>query len=112
MISDDDLREHFERQYAQGGPSADMARAVLDLFDERILSQDDENDVLIDLMERGIIPQSYDDGFEGVGKALRGFKSLKNKLRDMCVAAGLIVREDDTTDPLPLIRMFLPIEGD
>lgn len=33
MFSDDDLRDHFERQYAQGGPTADTARAVLDLIE-------------------------------------------------------------------------------
>lgn len=36
MISDDDLRDHFEREYAKGGETASIARAVLDLFDRTV----------------------------------------------------------------------------
>lgn len=134
MTSDDDLRDHFERQYAQGGPTADIARAVLDLIDER----DTANEELEE------IPEIIGD-VRAAAKRLEIFESLtewaeadeligaqpgdtlKERLKGMvgqyvdyeqqsfdlvelCADAGLIAPHDFETDPLPLIRMFLPVD--
>ena len=54
MISQDDLRDHFERQYAQGGPSAGMARAVL----ERAFDDDPGAQALAQWLDSGVLAQA------------------------------------------------------
>lgn len=131
MISDDDLRDHFERQYAQGGPSADIARAVLDLFDERD-SGIEELDVLegrspaeaakelevLDSLhvwaERDMTFKEFGDldeeSLERFARAYDRYETGSFALQELCVEAGLLARNDLETDPLPLIRMFLPVD--
>lgn len=131
MISDDDLRDHFERQYAQGGPSADIARAVLDLFDERD-SGIEELDVLegrspaeaakelevLDSLhvwaERDMTFKEFGDldeeSLERFARAYDRYETESFALQELCVEAGLLARNDLETDPLPLIRMFLPVD--
>ena len=135
MTSDEDLRDHFERQYAQGGPSADIARAVLDLMDERDsgieeLEEWDEQvgdrTAAIASLER--LDVLEDLGGEGCGSTyemlvrhglvigdeplpfVEAAVSTSSDLRLLCVEAGLLARNDRETDPLPLIRMFLPVD--
>lgn len=110
MISDDDLRDHFERQYAQGGPSAGMARAVLDLMDER----DSATEELSELPEIiGAQPgETLEEQLKGVVDQYVDYERTSDDLRLLCFDAGLLARGDYETDPIPLIRMFLPIEGD
>ena len=135
MTSDDDLRDHFERQYAQGGPSAGMARAVLDLMDER----DSAKESLAELPDRiGTVAEAVrdleildsltvwaqrdvtfqefgeldEDTLERFARAYDGHEQQSFALQELCVEAGLLALNDHETDPIPLIRMFLPIEGD
>lgn len=131
MIDDDDLRDHFEQQYAQGGPEADMARAVLDLFD-RTIETEQSLDVLGDYSpaeavkelekfdsvqvwaERDITFNEFgdldEDTLERFARAYDRYEQESFALQELCVEAGLIVKNDFDTSPLPLIRMFLPID--
>lgn len=136
MISQDDLSDHFERQYAQGGPSANMARAVLDLFDRTVDAEAEleewgalgDRTETIASLERLDVLEDLDG--EGCGSTyemlvrhglvigdeplpfVEAAVSTSSDLRLLCVDAGLLARGDYETDPIPLIRMFLPIEGD
>lgn len=131
MISDDDLRDHFERQYAQGGLTADIARAVLGLIDERD-SGIEEMDVLegrtpaeaakelevLDSLhvwaERDMTFKEFGDLDEGTlerfARAYDRYETESFALQELCVEAGLLARNDLETDPLPLIRMFRPVD--
>lgn len=136
------VREWLEKIYALAGPGADLAADALELLDTRI-QPDDEEDMLVHLMEQGIIPQTSDT-FQAIGKDLARLESLDAwaeqedrmkeiagddlverleifaaeaadyeqqafDLHDLCVEAGLLAKNDYETDPLPLLRMFLPI---
>lgn len=37
------------------------------------------------------------------------FEQQSFALQELCVEAGLLVLNDHGTDPLPLLRMFLPV---
>lgn len=135
MISDDDLRDHFERQYAHGGPTADIARGVLDLMDER----DDAQEQLAEIPDRiGSVAEAVKDletldslrvwaerdatfkefgdldeeTLERFARSYDRYEQESFALQELCVAAGLLTENDFLTNPIPLVRMFLPIEGD
>lgn len=130
MTSDDDLQAHFERLYAQGGPDADIARAVLDLFD-RTIDVEAELDVLenhtpaeaakelekfdsVQLWaERDVTFKEFgdldEDTLERFARAYDRYETESFALQELCVEAGLLARDDFDTNPIPLIRMFLPV---
>ena len=137
MISDDDLRDHFERQYAQGGPSADIARAVLDLFYRMDgsemtlqaltggeLTGDKDLDKMVDDAIKLEALQAWaecdvtfkefgdldEETLERFARAYDGHEQQSFALQELCVEAGLLAPHDFETDPLPLIRMFLPVD--
>lgn len=135
MISDEQLREHFERQYAQGGESADIARAALDLFDRADSAEDelaklpdqigdvrqaareiDQFDALKVWAERDATFKGFgdldDETLERFARAYDKHETESFALQELCVEAGLLDKNDFETNPIPLIRMFLPIEGD
>jgi len=131
MISDEDLRDHFERQYAQGGPTADIARAVLELID-RADSFDEELEVLGDYTpaeaakelekydslvvwaEQDITFKEFGDldeeSLERFARAYDRYEQRSDDVSTLAIEAGLLPLRDYETDPLPLIRMFLPVD--
>lgn len=131
MIGDDDLRDHFDREYAKGGGTASIARAVLDLFD-RTVGAEAELDELgeyspseaaeeLEKLERVQAWAEQDMTFKEFGdldegtlerfaRAYDRYEQESFDLADLCRQAGLLGPNDFTTNPLPLIRMFLPID--
>lgn len=43
-------------------------------------------------------------------QALGFWEAKDDALRELCVSAGLLNKGDQTTDPLPLLAMFLPVD--
>ncbi len=126
-----DLRDHFEREYAKGGGTASIARAVLELFDRTVdveagldklgeyspseaAEELEKFDSVRDWAERDITFKEFGDLDEGtLGRFARAYDRYEQEsfnLADLCRQAGLLGPNDFTTNPLPLIRMFLPID--
>lgn len=126
------VREWLEDMRRFNGRDADRATEVLRLLDE---AQDNE-DLLNDYGERvGDIDDaqkqvealakltewaSHDPTFKEFGEldedTLERFARANDQLQEqawalqeLCVEAGLMNLNDHTTNPLPLLRMFLPV---
>lgn len=127
------VREWLEKIYRMAGPSADMAKAAIDLLDEqgdavaelgalgeklgdfddaakglellaRIEEEVDSHDALKETLGKDIAEQI--DTFAAQYEVL---EQQSFALQELCVEAGLLDRNDHETDPLPLLRMFLPV---
>ena len=133
MTSDDDLRDHFERQYARGGPTADIARAVLDLIDERDMANKELEEIpeiigdvraaakrleifesLIEWAKQDVTFSEFgdldEDTLERFARAYERHERISDDVSTLAIEAGLLPPRDYETDPLPLIRMFLPVD--
>lgn len=127
------VREWLEGMRRFNGRDADCATEVLRLLDE---AQGNE-DLLNDYGERvGDIDDAqkqveafakltewagHDPTFKEFGAAdeetlekfARAYDALETQafeLQALCVDAGLLNRNDHATNPLPLLRMFLPVD--
>ena len=134
MIDEDDVRAYFKQQYGEGGRDADMAKAVLDLFD-RLQTADEESERILieigDLDEAALNIRDYEklvawaerselvdnepgetleERLESIIDRYELYEQQSFALQDLCVEAGLLARNDFETNPIPLIRMFLPID--
>lgn len=47
---------------------------------------------------------------EKFARAYDKYEAQSFALSEICMAAGIIAKDDYTTDPLPLLRMFLPVD--
>ena len=126
------VREWLEDMRRFNGRDADRATEVLRLLDEAR----DNDDLLNDYGERvGDIDDAqkqvetlaklttwaaHDATFKEFGEIdeetlerfARAYDTLDTQafeLQALCVDAGLLNRNDHTTNPLPLLRMFLPV---
>ena len=134
-LNDPDLmvREWLEKIYRLAGPGADMAKAAIDLLDEqgdavaeldalgeklgdfddatkglellaRIEEEFEEHDIFREMPGEDIPEQLVT-----IRESFSLLEQQSFALQELCVEAGLLARNDRVTDPLPLLRMFLPI---
>jgi len=128
-----DPREWLEDMRRFNGRDAQFATEVLQMLDdaqdseklieeygERVGDIDDAESVVLAMdglrvwAERDPTFREFGDvDVEGLERFARAYDKLEEQadaLRDLCVEAGLIGPRDHTTDPLPLLRMFLPVD--
>lgn len=130
--TDEGLRDWLQQLRRFAGPDCDRATALLDLLD----GVKDSEDLLADYGERvGDIDDaqkqvetlakvtewaSHDPTFKEFGmideetleRFARAFDKLETQafeLQALCVEAGLLNANDHVTNPVPLLRMFLPV---
>lgn len=130
--TDEGLRDWLKELRRFAGPDCDRATALLDLLDEA----KDSEDLLADYGERvGDIDDAQkqvetlakitewanrDPTFKEFGEIdeetlerfARAFDNLETQafeLQALCVEAGLLNVHDHITNPVPLLRMFLPV---
>lgn len=135
LYSDEQVIEWLEKLRGMAGPGADMASAALDLLDGWEAAETeltDLSDRLGDFDEATTSLKDYwaiketvedhevlsaQDGETIDAKLMAFLKEYDRReaesfaLQELCAAAGLIDENDFKTDPIPLLRMFLPVEG-
>lgn len=131
------VTEWLERLYRENGPDADRAQEALRLVEAAEFSEDaicalmdgrktgdkDVDGIVDQIAELGRLKvwAEWDATFKEFGDldegTLERFARAHDKheaqtfaLQAMAAAAGLIGEHDYDTDPLPLIRMFLPVD--
>ncbi len=126
------VREWLEAMLVFRGRDADRAWEILDLLDEADvatleLSKYDEwfedfetakkmaveREALAALVEQDAIASempgdTVDEQLRATLKYVAECEAKMFALRELCAEAGLLAASDQTTDPLPLLRMFLP----
>ena len=129
-----DTREWLEDMLRFSSRDADRARELLRLLDDAEEAQNQlenlderlgdidkaqanlvEHEALIAVIESHEITKAFDDVEKDVGlqAALDYAAECEAQifvLQELCVEAGLLGKNDHTTDPLPLLRMFLPVD--
>lgn len=133
MTPDEEAWEWIERLYTSASPEADRAKELLDWRDEQedaqaALDAIDEKIGDIDKAAERLVNEEaieawaeQDERLSAItGDDLPARLTLLSEqhdrleqqvfdLHDLCVEAGLLARNDHETDPLPLLRMFLPV---
>jgi len=131
-----DTREWLESVYATGGPDADRAREALELIDAaqddadelqlwHQLDVEDVRDARLRLKHEEAIGvwaeqdptfREFVTNEKDLTETLRQFarmfdeyEKFRRDVQDLAIEAGLLNGYDGATDPLPLIRMFLPV---
>ena len=84
----------------------DVANAVKELKDLRIWADRDATFKEFS----GVEDDKLDSRMEAFARAYDKFEQQVDALRALAAEAGLIRTGDYQTDPLPLIRMFLPVD--
>lgn len=127
MTPDEEAWEWIERLYHSASPDADRAKELLDWRDEQEDAQArlDEVEEKIGDIDEAATRLVNEEAIEAwaeqderlsaiTGNDLPERLTLLSEqqafdLHDLCVEAGLLTRNDHETDPLPLLRMFLPV---
>lgn len=124
-------REWLEGLRRAAGPDADIASELLDLLDAAQGAENEleewireDSSALEDLKEFGELLELIEShdftreiGEDTLVKTLEKALDLAVKyenqsmaLQDLAIEAELVARNDYQTDPLPLLRMFLPVD--
>lgn len=103
-----DTREWLEDMLRFAGRDADRARELLALMDRVDSGEYDEDQIIETLMEKS--GNQTLDTIDAVAAEIKAFKDFQFALHDLLVEADLIKKNEYTTDPLTLLRMFLPVD--
>lgn len=129
------VREWLEKIYALAGPGADMAKAAIDLVGDNQGARE-ELDGLLDRFEvddfreaakrlaeyrdltewaedteviQNLVAETLEESLNILVKQYEVLERQSFDLQELCAEAGLLAPNDHDTDPLPLLRMFLPV---
>lgn len=132
-----DVREWLEDMRRFNGRDADRATEILDQLDQAEASEailckiiagektdDPETDEIVERLAKLEALEAWAerdptfnqfgaldvDGLSTFVKAYEALEAESFELQALCVEAGLLSRNDHTTNPLPLLRMFLPVD--
>lgn len=126
-------REMLGRMARQDGPDSDTAHELLKWLDEQVdaeaeLAEWDDRVGDRDEADKSLTRLALLDEWAGEDVTFKEFGDLDQEtlerfaraydryeqesfaLQELCVEAGLIAHNDFDTNPLPLLRMFLPID--
>lgn len=107
-----DPREWLEDMRRFNGRDADFATRVLASLDDAP-KQVERLETLDVWAERDATFKDFGElDEETIERFARAYDQLQDQawaLQALCVEAGLLNPNDHTTDPLPLLRMFLPV---